>query len=75
MYERIAGIQPLKPGYETIKVAPIPGGGLTSAKANYESPFGTIVSAWSIEGDVFTLETSIPSNTRALIRLPEKLFR
>ncbi len=72
MYERIAGIQPLKPGFETIKVAPIPGGGLTSAKASYESPFGTIVSTWSIEGDVFTLETSIPSNTKALIQLPEK---
>lgn len=70
MYERIAGIQPLEPGYKKIRIAPLPGGGLTSAEATYDSPYGKIKSAWKIEGGTFQLEAVVPPNTSALISVP-----
>src|SRR5690606_16678553 len=50
MYRTIAGIQPDPdhPGYKHFVVAPKPGGGLTSARATYESKYGTIASAWRL---------------------------
>lgn len=70
MYERIGGIQPLEPGYKKIRIAPLPGGGLTSAMATYDSPYGHIKSAWKIEDGTFYLETIIPPNTSAVIYVP-----
>ncbi len=70
MYERIAGIKPIKPGYKEILIAPVPGGGLTSASASYNSPYGEIHSAWKIENGIFELKATVPANTNAKIRLP-----
>ncbi|NJB35050.1 family 78 glycoside hydrolase catalytic domain [Croceivirga sp. JEA036] len=69
MYERIAGIKPLEPGYKKIRIAPIPGGGLTSAEATYDSPYGEIKSTWKIEGDTFYHDATVPPNTTALLSI------
>lgn len=67
MYKHIAGIQPLAeaPGYKEFVVSPKVGGGLTSAKASLESPYGHIRSAWTLDGDVLSLDVEVPVNTRA----------
>lgn len=70
MYERIAGIAPLEVGYKKIKIAPVMGGGLTSASGSYDSPYGMIKSAWTLENNTFNLEVTIPANTSALVELP-----
>ncbi|MBS9461867.1 family 78 glycoside hydrolase catalytic domain [Flagellimonas sp. 389] len=70
MYERIAGIKPLQPGYKEIRIAPIPGGGLNSAEASYESPYGKIESSWKIDGGNFELKATVPPNTTAKIHIP-----
>jgi alpha-L-rhamnosidase len=70
MYERIAGIKPLSAGYKEILIAPIVGGPLTSAQAKYDSPYGEIRSAWEVENDVFMLNATVPSNTKAKIIIP-----
>lgn len=70
MYERIAGISPKKAGYKEIRIAPLPGGPLTSVQATYDSPYGNISSAWSLEGNTFTLKTTVPPNTTAKIIIP-----
>ena len=70
MYERIAGISPLEPGYKKIRIAPLPGGPLTSAKGEYDSPYGKIISDWKIENGTFFLDVVIPPNTSAQIILP-----
>jgi alpha-L-rhamnosidase len=70
MYERIAGIKPIKAGYKEILIAPMPGGPLTSAGASYNSPYGKVSSAWKIENGKFKLETIVPPNTTALIVIP-----
>ncbi len=70
MYERIAGIAPLAPGYKKIRIAPIPGGPLTSASASYKTIYGEVSSSWKINEGTFYLETIIPPNTTAVVRLP-----
>ena len=70
MYERIAGIKPLKAGYKEIEIAPMPGGALTSAAATYNSPYGKVSSSWKIESGTFNLVVTVPSNTTAKIVIP-----
>lgn len=69
MYKNIAGIQPMPeaPGYKAFKVSPKVGGGLTSAKASFESPYGTIRSEWQLEGNNVSLRVEVPVNTQAHI--------
>lgn len=70
MYERIAGIAPLEPGYKKIKIAPQPRAPLDSASASLETPYGKVTSAWNISKNTFELNTTIPPNTTAQILIP-----
>jgi len=70
MYERIAGIKPIKAGYKEILIAPIPGGPLTSAEASYDSPYGKVSSTWKIEDGKFKLDAVVPPNTTAKVVIP-----
>ncbi|MBC3758708.1 family 78 glycoside hydrolase catalytic domain [Hyunsoonleella sp. SJ7] len=71
MYERIAGIAPLAPGYKKIKIAPVPNVDfLTSASASVTTPFGKASSSWEVKDNLFNLEVIIPPNTTAEIYLP-----
>jgi len=72
MYERIAGISPLKAGYKVIKIAPVPNTHyLTNASASLQTPFGTVSNSWKISNDQFKMETQIPPNTTAKIIIPK----
>lgn len=71
LYRRIAGIEATSGGYKTFNVKPIIGGGLTYAKASTLSPYGTIVSDWKIQNDVFTLAVTVPDGTTATVTLPD----
>jgi len=70
MYQNMTGIQLGEAGYKKIIFAPKPGGGISSAKATYESPYGTIVSEWKIENGQTKLSMGVPANTSAQIALP-----
>jgi alpha-L-rhamnosidase len=72
MYRVMAGIEidPADPGYHHILLQPRPGGSFTSVKASHASPYGTVASAWTLDGSTFTLTTDVPANTHATIRLP-----
>ncbi|MBN1992717.1 MAG: glycoside hydrolase family 78 protein [Anaerolineae bacterium] len=72
LYRFVAGIDtdPRQPGYQHILIYPRPGGGLTYAKAEYDSIRGRIVSDWKIEGHEFHLKVTIPANTTATVYLP-----
>jgi len=69
MFSYIAGIRLLEPGYKKFLIQPVPGGTLTYAKAEYESPYGTITSVWKIENSKTVYKFTIPANTKAVIRL------
>ncbi|MET7988444.1 family 78 glycoside hydrolase catalytic domain [Streptomyces sp. NPDC005281] len=65
-----AGLQPLEPAYRRFRVAPVPGGRLTSASAALESPYGRIEVAWRIETEGFRLEVTVPPGTSAEVVVP-----
>jgi alpha-L-rhamnosidase len=72
LYTRVAGIQidEDKPGYAHVIIAPRPGGGLTEARATHQSPYGEVVSGWTVSEGTMTLEVVVPPNTTATVRLP-----
>jgi alpha-L-rhamnosidase len=74
-YRGIAGINPDEkaPGFKHIVFRPYFTSKLKHAEATYESPYGTIVSNWKWEGEVFAWNIEIPANSGADIFIP-KLF-
>ncbi len=72
----IAGIRPAPQateatvGYREFRIAPKPGGGITSANAFHDTPYGRIESNWRIEAGVFTLRVAVPAGTTAVVELP-----
>jgi len=70
MYQNMAGIDLIEPGFKKFVIAPKPGGGFTSTKATYESPYGTIASSWEQQNGKTTLKISVPANSKALVKLP-----
>ena len=46
LHRYVAGLELLEPTWRRFRVAPRPGGGLTSAEAAHESPYGRIEVAW-----------------------------
>ena len=72
MYQTMAGINtdPDQPGYKHTILQPRPGGGLSHARAAYESPYGRIVSDWRWTDGDFTWRVEIPPNASATAHLP-----
>ncbi len=73
LYQYVAGISndPKIPGYKHFFLQPHPGGGLTNASAELQTLFGTIRSAWKMEGDRMTYSCTVPANTTATILLDQ----
>jgi alpha-L-rhamnosidase len=59
-----------EPAYRTFRVEPVPGGGLTSASAAHESPYGRIESSWTLHRDLLHLDVLVPPGTMAEVALP-----
>jgi len=74
IWRSIAGINPDEgqPGYKHFVIRPLPGGGLTWARAVYRSIRGTIVSDWKIEAGKLTLRVTVPCNTTATVFVPTR---
>ncbi|KAF5687155.1 alpha-L-rhamnosidase [Fusarium denticulatum] len=70
MHTTIAGIQPLEPGWKRIRIAPVPGGTITSCHARFISPYGEVDVSWQLAGDKIHLSATIPGNTEAEVTLP-----
>ena len=71
-YKALAGIRvdPDQPGFKRVIFAPDPVKGLDWVRAEHESMYGAIKSAWQQEGGRFRLEVSVPPNATGLVRLP-----
>ena len=74
LYARVAGIDldPQNPGYKHILLHPLPGGGLTYAKASLDTLYGKISSDWKIENGVLRWSVTIPANTTATVTVPTR---
>ncbi len=73
-YSGLGGIRPSKNSvaFKKIDIRPEPVGDVTSASANYLSPYGKISSAWKKNNKSFELNVEIPANSTATIYLPAK---
>ncbi|MCL3777404.1 MULTISPECIES: family 78 glycoside hydrolase catalytic domain [unclassified Actinomyces] len=71
LHEYTAGIRPAEPGYAAVEIAPVPGGGLTSARASLDTARGTVSSSWVIEDGAFRLTVRTPPGTPTTVRLPD----
>lgn len=69
LFESVAGIRVT--GENTFRIAPIPGGSLTHAKASYRSPYGLVESGWEKTDIGLRYTVTIPANTTAEVVLPD----
>ena len=74
MYESMAGIakDPAHPGFRHFHLRPHldPTGTITQVSASYLSPYGEIVSEWTVSGSEFTHRVAVPANSTATLRIP-----
>jgi alpha-L-rhamnosidase len=72
MVRTVAGLDldETTPAYRHLLVAPQPGGGLTSARAELLTPYGAAASGWTIAGGRMRVTVRVPANARATVRLP-----
>lgn len=71
MHRAIVGIAPADPRYRAVAIRPQPGGGLTWASGRHDSSYGTITSAWRVEGDSFLLDVELPVGVSGTAYLPD----
>ena len=71
LYENLAGIRPLDPGYRTIELRPaLPADGVRSVSASYESVRGTIASRWRRRETGLEWDVEVPANATARVYVP-----
>jgi alpha-L-rhamnosidase len=72
LYGTVAGIEidPQAAGYKHSVFAPQPDGSLSFARAELDTLYGKLVSAWKYRDGVFDYEITIPPNTSTTVRLP-----
>ncbi|MCX5425586.1 glycoside hydrolase family 78 protein [Streptomyces sp. NBC_00078] len=70
LHRTVAGLEAAEPGWRRLRIAPVPGGDLTFAKAAHDTPYGRAEAGWRIEGDTLMVEVLVPPGTRAEVQLP-----
>lgn len=70
MYQVIAGIRQLEPGYKRFMIKPQLGGEFRSARGELLTYYGLIRSDWRIEEERFLIDIEVPVNTTAELFLP-----
>ncbi|WP_245653811.1 alpha-L-rhamnosidase [Novosphingobium rosa] len=73
MFRRIAGIDPVEPGFARFRFDPVYDPRMPSGGARYQSRSGLIVTDWKRGSDgSFTLDLTVPANTRCTLHLPAR---
>jgi alpha-L-rhamnosidase len=71
MHRTIGGLAAAAPGYRKLEIRPVPGGGLTHARARHRTPYGTAEVAWRLDDGALEVEATVPPNTTARVLLPD----
>ena len=67
----VAGLNTLpEGGYRHFTIAPMPGGGLTGARARIDTVRGPVACEWKQVGDGLDMHVSVPPNTEATFVVP-----
>ena len=72
LYATVAGLAPAEAGWRKIRIAPEPGGGLTWARAEVQTPLGLARSSWRVKAGRFTLDVLVPEGASAEVILPDR---
>ena len=72
MHRRVAGLDFAAPGYRRVRVDPHPGGGLASAAARLDTPFGEVAVAWQRRGAELTMTLTVPTGVDAEVVVPRE---
>ena len=70
MHRTVAGLTPVEPGYRRLHIRPRPGGGITWARAEHDTPYGRVETSWRVEGESLHLDLLVPPHVTALVDLP-----
>ncbi|NTW39132.1 MAG: family 78 glycoside hydrolase catalytic domain [Cellulomonadaceae bacterium] len=70
LHRTVAGLAPTAPGYEQIRIAPQPGGGLTHAATRHTTPYGEATVAWRLQSEQLHVEATVPVGITATVSLP-----
>jgi alpha-L-rhamnosidase len=72
LYDTVAGIDwdESAPGYKHLILHPTPGPGLTNAKATLNTMYGPVTCGWRESGGNLMIDTIVPANSSATLRLP-----
>ena len=71
LHTTVAGLTAAAPGYRKIVFRPRPGGGLTWAGAEHETPYGHVGIRWEQHGSHLEVSTTVPTGTTAWIDWPD----
>ena len=71
LYRRVAGLEAVEPAYRRFRVKPLIGGGITSASASVETPYGEAASDWKLADGTFTVNVKVPVGTECTVVLPD----
>jgi alpha-L-rhamnosidase len=66
----VGGLSPEEPGYRTLRIAPRPGGGLTSASVRHQTPYGLAEVAWALTDGHLDVTATVPVGAAAIVDLP-----
>lgn len=70
MYEDLAGIRPLEPGYKKVEIKPEIPTDLQSISVSYESVMGSIVSEWEQTDEGLQFKVEVPPNSMGVVYVP-----
>ncbi|MGN6187857.1 MAG: family 78 glycoside hydrolase catalytic domain [Conexibacter sp.] len=71
LFEDLAGIQPLEPGFAKIRFRPaVPTSGLDAAHATYDSVRGTIASSWQRTAGGVRIDVTVPPDASGVVCVP-----
>ena len=70
LHRTVAGLAPAAPAYRELLVRPLPGGGLTSASARHETPYGPAAVSWERRDGRFALTVEVPVGSSATVHVP-----
>lgn len=76
LHECVAGLKCVEHGWRRVRVEPVIGGGITSAKASHLSPYGEISVEWKIvekkHGRKFFIDVVVPQGVTAELCIPDR---
>ncbi|MHB8719157.1 MAG: family 78 glycoside hydrolase catalytic domain [Candidatus Dormibacteria bacterium] len=72
LHETVGGIalDADEPAYRRVRIAPMPGGGITEASTWHDSPQGRVSCSWRLGEGRFVCTVGVPASARASVHLP-----